>query len=948
MEKKYTEYRAEDVLREIESQRGLTEKHFQLTDGSVIGVAYPYPVHVKTDEGYKDIDNTLIKTEDGRFYRPAAGFAEIALAAESGAEELAKLSCGEYSVSITPVTETRSAARVSVNDDKPEEGSLESVIVPQTHNSRALYEGVFENADLEYAVEETELKGNVVVKARGGKYEYRFILDTYGLEAVKEEDGRITLRSTDGEERFVISPPLMRDADGAESREAKYALEKLDDGRYSLRVGAGGWIESEERVFPVTIDPPISLTSYNNVETGTIYQYDPDACSGEGEISYIGYHSAHTSAPRMRTLVRVNTLPTLPSNSRIVYASVGLYEQGFSHSGSTTSFHIQTKPLTSNTPTSGYWCLYHTWNDCPSLATNATDYITADSQTGYRSVEITHDAIGWYADPSSNYGMCFLAYEEGSMTATNNAYAAFSSSKASNSTVRPYFLVNYRNNVGLESYYSYRIHSIDRAGTGYIGDSSGQLTIVKTDLAAASTVLPVTIEHIYNSAYGGGQLWTQEAGNGYTSMIAGRGWKLNIQQQISFYGSEDSLQYMDADGTVHYFDRDAATGVYHDEDGLGLSVTYSGGNYTMTDRKGGKMYFAGGLLSYMQDANGNRVTYGYTGGRITTVTRKNSGGTAETIATLSYDGDYISTITDLASRVTSFEYSGGKLIKVTHPDGTTVSYTYTSNKLTKAKDNESGYSVTYAYDDNGMVTQYTEYGGSTAGSTVAVSGTVGSRKYRSSGLNRTLGDSDDIITSCVFDDFGRTVTEYTTNYNKRIIYGATSSRYGTNDGTSGKNNRLSIASALGMRPVGSTSPYECEYENLLTNGEMVEASGGWSGGGSYINDSTFPHALRVEGGIGTDIYLSQTVTVNKSGKQTYIFSGWAKAHSVPLSEDNRKFELHAKLTYTDNTVEEQAVSFCADTSEWQYNVLPIVPKSPNKTVHTIKVSLHFADNLNAV
>ena len=55
---------------------------------------------------------------------------------------------------------------------------------------------------------------------------------------------------------------------------------------------------------------------------------------------------------------------------------------------------------------------------------------------------------------------------------------------------RPYFVVEYRNSAGLESYYTYQTHSIDRAGTGYIGDYSGQLTLVKNDVSSASTSNP--------------------------------------------------------------------------------------------------------------------------------------------------------------------------------------------------------------------------------------------------------------------------------------------------------------------------------------------------------------------------------------------------------------------------------------------------------------------------
>ena len=43
-----TEYKAEDVLWEIEYERTETEKHFHLANGSDIAVAYAYPANFRT------------------------------------------------------------------------------------------------------------------------------------------------------------------------------------------------------------------------------------------------------------------------------------------------------------------------------------------------------------------------------------------------------------------------------------------------------------------------------------------------------------------------------------------------------------------------------------------------------------------------------------------------------------------------------------------------------------------------------------------------------------------------------------------------------------------------------------------------------------------------------------------------------------------------------------
>ena len=86
-----TEYKAEDVLWEIEYERTETEKHFHLANGSDIAVAYTYPVHYRTADGkYREIDNRLkVYNEDGTLSEEPviSGLTENASAAEPFSKE---------------------------------------------------------------------------------------------------------------------------------------------------------------------------------------------------------------------------------------------------------------------------------------------------------------------------------------------------------------------------------------------------------------------------------------------------------------------------------------------------------------------------------------------------------------------------------------------------------------------------------------------------------------------------------------------------------------------------------------------------------------------------------------------------------------------------------------------------------------------------------------------
>lgn len=783
---------------------------------------------------------------DTRVYKNTHGLADVELALSAGSAQLASISYDGYTVSLTlrirsgsvsmresAEAAARSIASITANvkqlESVAEKGSFQAKITPKNLSSSLTYSGILNGADLEYIVAESSLKENIIVKAKAAEYVYEFTLDAGGLTPELTSSGSIELKDGSGTTVFVIPAGYMIDADGESSMEVEYTLSSAADGKYILTVSADAdWMNDTKRAFPVTIDPPVYLQGFYNIETGTIFGYAPDDIGGQRATEALGYYSA--DGGYCRTLVRVNNLPDLPDNSYVVHGGIYLYEVAYSHVGM-SAMRVKAQALSWNYPTEGYWCLYHSWNDTPDPVNEVLDFTDIQNGRAFYGWNITREVINWYNDPGSNWGISLAAALEGSMTSSSCANAGFASSNTTNAGARPYFVVEYRNSAGLESYYTYQTHSIDRAGTGYIGDYSGQLTLVKNDVSSASTSNPVAINHVYNSAYSKAASSAINAvTETYGSMGVGRGWMLDIQQAI-IPGNTGYLIYFDGDGTVHYFQGSGTQ--YTDEDGLGLTITKSGTNYTLKDKKDNISYFSDGLLSYTQDANGNKVTYVRDSDNvILSVTRQNSGGSVETIATFTYDSfGNISTITDSANNTTTFNYSGTDILSgVTHADGTSVSYTYDANgKLLSATDNESGYSMNYEYDANtGKVKKFYEVAGGTTGAIVEAEGAfTGIQTYRYCGPDRVLGNSDDIVSHSVMDYFGRTTSSYSTNYDGTLVYGASATAYNANTGTSATNNRALISTQTGVQSVNLLG-----YPSVEGTSNMDTAGWGFSGGGS--------------------------------------------------------------------------------------------------------------------
>ena len=898
-------------------------------------------------------DDELLNKE----YRNKAGLLDVRLAALSDAEDLVMLSDGEHTISFTPAWEVKRSPAVVLEQFFPYDSeSFEAAIMPKTLNGSLRYEEISAGLDLEYCVQPCGVKETLTLWGPEYGSSFSFLMDLGDLLPMIGEDGSILFYDNAGESVMMIPAGYMTDALGAFSDAITYDLEPWEDGRYLFTISADeGWLTEEERAYPVSIDPTLrtygSMDNYN-IECATIDSLTPNTPAIHNELLKVGgQYQANNSMELMRTLVRINSVPSLPAGSILVNASFHFFETSFQQTGM-SSLRIAAQALSTNSAGGGnLWCIGKSWNTAPAPRDKIIDYATASSSTGYYALE-------WYDDSSSNYGFVLKAVNESDFSSSSYANATFTINGAT--ICHPYFEVQYRKNVGIENYYSYHTQSIDRAGSAHVGDMSRQLTLVKTDATKASAVNPVVLCHIYNSAFSGGEYSSQAINSSgrYGNMSLGYGWKLSAQQTCSYH-TNGYLTYNDADGTTHYLKQVGGgnSNVFMDEDGLGLTAVASGGgenfsfntNYTLSDPYGNVKYFSSGTLLYEQDVNGNRIEYNFDNeGRIISIVRKNYGAASETIATLTYSGNRLAFITDSAGNTTNFSYTGNYLTGVTCADGASATYSYSSSgKMTNASDNESEYSINYSWS-SGKLTKIKEQGSVTTGATIAISGEPGKTSFRSSGKNRTLNDEDDLIENCLFDFLGRTITDYSTNYNGTIIYSAAGGEYTVNSETSRSNNRLLSSTSVGMRPVqGFIGNYSCSTQNLL----YIDGASSWYGTGSVANsifdqtNNIYVSSILLNGSITGNAYEYKSITIPSAFRnpgQTFILSGWAKAESAAL-KDNRTFALKAKLTYTDDSEETQSVSFCPDSTEWQYAVLPIVPHGEYGVK---KIIVYFSYNKN--
>ena len=163
----------------------------------------------------------------------------------------------------------------------------------------------------------------------------------------------------------------------------------------------------------------------------------------------------------------------------IVGAYLSLVQNDYSAAASTSSMDILAKAVTQEKPSdySSYrsWMRNLTWNTRPTVSDVILDYATTVPQSGhvYVSWDVTRMAAEWYEEHRTTGALELSYYNPNSKKATTG----FIGYGVQNPV---YFTVAYRNNVGIEPYYTYQTMGAGNAGTAYISDYSGQLTVAKS------------------------------------------------------------------------------------------------------------------------------------------------------------------------------------------------------------------------------------------------------------------------------------------------------------------------------------------------------------------------------------------------------------------------------------------------------------------------------------
>lgn len=403
-------------------ETGMYYKTYRNPDGSFRTICTSTPNLYKDEKGEEHpIDNTLILAEEEEAPASLEEEGVYVNTANSMKIELPAVIKPEESRGITIEEEGLRLVMVPAEGDYSHAAAEENAV---------RYNQVFENIDIQYTIQDTGLKEDIILLAPTERNSFSYLLKKDGFTA-EEEEGRILIIPEGQEEpSAVLTAPSMSDAAGAQSRDLSLSLEEEEEA-YRITVTADReWLAEEERVYPIKIDPNTLILKKEIVLIGLCSEYSRGTFDAVPTI-HAGYK---TGFGKCRLFVISGFLyPSIGMGEdgpvTITSASMHLYQEEKAGDGKMFC-HIIDEPYSFSGAGS--------WNALVGLKHHAISPDAVVSGVGWKDIDITEAVSGWYGGIYESYGLILLAEDE------TKPFGSFASECNGDTSLRPYYEINWK------------------------------------------------------------------------------------------------------------------------------------------------------------------------------------------------------------------------------------------------------------------------------------------------------------------------------------------------------------------------------------------------------------------------------------------------------------------------------------------------------------------------
>lgn len=465
-EEKVKEIEVIEIEEEVNEVEEVVEKREEYSstylnsDGTYTTYFYASPIRYQDEKGnLTDIDTSL-ETLDSKTkkkmstdydFKSKSTEVDILLPKEINEETPVVLSWDKYTVKLVPITQESATRKSSAETSNDLESASKSKAKLNKEVVRDIYGKVEEkdtslifdafsdkkvNGDknaieIEYVPEVDGIKENIIINQDVGVYRFDFYLELEGYLPKLTDYGAILLLDDKSKKEIGVIPvPLAYDSSsdyGVDYDVVHYELSELEEGYLLTVIVDKEYLEDEDRVYPVIIDPTISLKNTTVVETHINSKNPTVNYYGSGNnVMPVGYGTPQYIS---------RTYMQFPSLNGVIDDKVIISAKFYAKVNAADS---KTKPRLERI--TGTWkASTLKWNNKPGIDYDS-DSGTAAMSSGTKNWDITKTVQQWASGEVANYGLCLRTTEE---SKSRLSYANFFGSRTGTAGNRPYLTVIY-------------------------------------------------------------------------------------------------------------------------------------------------------------------------------------------------------------------------------------------------------------------------------------------------------------------------------------------------------------------------------------------------------------------------------------------------------------------------------------------------------------------------
>lgn len=669
-------------VKELVDQRTETTKHFLMSDGTYQSVIYPTPVHYEEDGKWEEINHSLVAVENR--LKTVQTSNPISFGTTND-EPLFSITEGTNNLSFDLL-----GGEVQMPTSAAE--TLENPSFIDKITNQVVYEEVMEDTDLVYDIIPGKVKESIILNSPTEQAQYRFtITGDYTLQQNMDNSISVYEGST---LVYTIEAPFMVDAAGAYSDDIEVSLTSYANGNSTLLTLTpnANWLNSTERVYPITIDPTLNYAVGTNLSISNgVNTITPSG--QQGIILYLGTDGENTYDLRMEGEFFTAYQDSLAENCYITEAYMFV-------------------PLLSGLEknSNGIYATAHI-NEQIGFQADAIDNLNRIEQNAANGinqyiVDITEATRYW--EENSSYGIT-LKYRDGYEEYIDSERLGYSQ-----------IVINYVTHTGIDDNGSYTSMSLDGLVSAMVDNLTGEVAVQFADYTSGNLRAEYSIGHVYRDHM---QVTTEMGDDVY-----GAGFNITVDERLTqelldsaLYADvpNSRIYYLYVDGTgrkyeFYYTPESDDTGDAETEETTVTTATpysyqcaelplvtlsISDAEIRLISDSGVTRQFVGGYLRRVIAADGNTIFVSY-----------NADSLIEGVSEL---------ISTTKARNTTMAWQGERLIGIRGADGSSVSYTYTENLLTKVTySSRANYltsgevtgsgelqSIEFSYDANGLISE---------------------------------------------------------------------------------------------------------------------------------------------------------------------------------------------------------------------------------------------------